>query len=176
MQNSLYKSDLRFRLQLPSPTHPCQPDIMPGLSSFLSSFFGNPEWLDRGSRTHVNVSTLPRPAHQMNSGTAKALPDDPNMYHVQTRSVLISKLPVEIRNIIWTYLMGNNTLHLFYEDANTLRSCICSGRNILSCASAAHGREGLGGNVHWTGRRLRRRDSEVRDQGCMGALSACRAL
>ncbi|KAJ4373892.1 hypothetical protein N0V83_002631 [Neocucurbitaria cava] len=59
----------------------------------------------------------------MNSRTTKALPDDPNMYHVQTRSVLISKLPVEIRNIIWTYLPGSNTLHLFYDDANTLRSC-----------------------------------------------------
>ncbi len=151
--------------------------IMPfgaqGLLSFFTDLF-TPLSAREPARSSYKLgpshTVKPKSHHYENAALNKAILNTEDMYACQSEALLLSRLPVEIRNLIWMHVLGNNTIHFFYEGTpEVLCACVCGKQDALSCESLAHGGKGL--------KKLPKgEDKDVLNLGCMGVLTSCRAL
>lgn len=75
--------------------------------------------------TPAERALLALPARK--SGPAPlAILSDESVYIRQTNSLLFTKLPVELRDMVWELLLGHHTIHLFWYNRNKLRGFICA--------------------------------------------------
>lgn len=146
---------------------------MAGLFTFVTQLFGSVNSriilpFTENSLQTKSITKSTKTTHYKNITITKAIQNEPNMYTRQASSLLIAKLPVELRNIIWTYVLGNRTVHLYYHDTESLRSYVCGHQNILPHAGSQDRRQ-------WSGGTLCYGDLyKVRNKGWIGALTACR--
>ncbi|KAF2741420.1 hypothetical protein EJ04DRAFT_547770 [Polyplosphaeria fusca] len=66
----------------------------------------------------------------------KAITGNPDQYSNQKYSLLFLKLPVELREQIWEYVVGGNLIHMFWSDRETLLGFVCERQK--RCISISH--------------------------------------
>jgi hypothetical protein len=96
--------------------------------------------------------------------------DDHARTHAQSQSMFFMRIPIEIRQMVYEYVMGEETLHLTFGAKKRFGHFICedSGEDAIEegvgrecgCTVLVGGRGG--------GRRL--------DGGCVGLLRSCRRM
>ncbi|KAF2007273.1 hypothetical protein P154DRAFT_558567 [Amniculicola lignicola CBS 123094] len=98
------------------------------------------------------------------------------VYARQAQSLLISKLPIELRALIWEHFLGGHLIHMYWQTGGTPLSFICKREE--SCISLAHSTPTRQGSteISWTS--IHPIDTSRIDQkkGFMPLLLTCRAL
>lgn len=153
---------------------------MANLLSFFTHLFSTLNSENSPLSTEKSFRVVPlskklNTTHHQNVTMKKAIQNEPQMYTRQASSLLFTKLPVELRNIIWTYILGNRTINLYYHDADSLRSYVCANQKILPYASLVHPGEGYRNRIQWPRGTIGYGALyKSRTKGWMGALTACR--
>ncbi|KAF2476357.1 uncharacterized protein BDR25DRAFT_65400 [Lindgomyces ingoldianus] len=93
------------------------------------------------------------------------------VYERQASSLLMSRLPLELRNMIWERVLGGNYIHMYWRDRDTLLGFICEEQK--QCISLAHSSES---NVPWDSAVTIKDEDIDQGKGWMGLLLSCRAV
>ncbi|ORY08738.1 hypothetical protein BCR34DRAFT_589814 [Clohesyomyces aquaticus] len=97
--------------------------------------------------------------------------DTHRTYELQASSMLMAKLPLELRDMIWEHVLGGNLVHMYWKDKETLLSYICSRQK--ECESLVHDPKK---NVDWDSAAVIREDKIDQRKGWMPLLLSCRAI
>ncbi|KAF2110177.1 hypothetical protein BDV96DRAFT_651323 [Lophiotrema nucula] len=116
------------------------------------------------SRIHLPLKPGPHP---------QAIVGNAQVYSKQAPSFLFSKLPVELREMIWEYCMGGHLIHMFWQDRDTLLGFVCDKQN--KCPSLWH-QENRPHELRWDTVHLMKESELNQEKGFMDLLLTCQAV
>ncbi|KAF2681370.1 hypothetical protein K458DRAFT_406703 [Lentithecium fluviatile CBS 122367] len=110
----------------------------------------------------------------------QAIHSDPFLYTRQAACPLISKLPIELRDAVWEYVLGHRTVHMYWQDRDTLRGFVCDmqggdGAQKKTCISMAHA-ENRGKELRWGSANHIDEKQISQVKGFMPLFLTCRAV
>lgn len=132
-------------------------------------FISNSSSLDPTSTPKQSIPALLKPGF-----LPRAISHNDALYSAQASSLLFSKLPIELRELIWENIVGRNTIHMYWKDRDTLLGFVCEKQS--PCISIAHsGNRNIQGQLMWgSANDIQERDI-VQLKGFVPLLLACRA-
>ncbi|KAF2192559.1 hypothetical protein K469DRAFT_717106 [Zopfia rhizophila CBS 207.26] len=101
----------------------------------------------------------------------QAILGNQEMYRRQAASMLMSKLPFELREMIWEYFLGGNRIHCYWKDKETLLGFICERQD--QCVSFTHNQKR---EVNWISTVAIREEEINQEKRFMNLLRTCRAI
>lgn len=144
-----------FNTPKPPPAPPLAPHISPD----------TPQHEAEPQKRDLRLRKLGLPRQAISGGDS--------IYTRQASCLLVSRLPIELRDAIWEYLVGHRTLHLFWHDRDTLRGFICEKQ--IKCISVTH-EVNRGKTIMWGSASHIDEGRIDQNKGFLPLLLTCRAM